>query len=374
MRVICFIENLVSGGAERQLVQLAIGLSKRGHDVEVLVYHDADHFRPCLEEKQIPVHLVAWRNRWHRIWAIHRALKTKRPDVVIAFKKRPALYAELSHLFCGTYQLIVSERNYDYRGLSIGAYVRLAFHALADAVVANSKSQFELIKDNAFWLKSKVVWISNAVDLGRFRPKQRAPGSATPRCRLLVLARFAEQKNPLRFVQAIALLRERRPDLEITVDWYGSNYMADGAPTRLSSTYLAVKAEVAKHQLQSVFNIHEPTHDVALLLHDCDVLCLPSLYEGFSNVVGEAIACGTPVLASNVSDNPLMVHDGVNGYLFDPTDPGDIADAIIRFCACGPEERLMMGTRSREIAEVMLSQETFVERYERLLDGKKAPH
>lgn len=103
MRVICFTENLVSGGAERQLVQLAIGLSRRDYDVEVIVYHDADHFRPCLEERRIPVQLLVWRNRLHRMWIIYKTLKEKRSDVVIAFKKKPALYVELSRVFCRTW-------------------------------------------------------------------------------------------------------------------------------------------------------------------------------------------------------------------------------------------------------------------------------
>ena len=357
----------MSGGAERQLVHLAIGLSRRGHEVEVLVYHDADHFRGCLEEKQIPIQVLVWRNRFQRMWVIYKTLKERRPDVVIAFKKKPALYAELSRVFCGTYRLIVSERNYDYRGLSVGVYVRLLFHSLADVVVTNSKSQFELIRDHAFWLRSKVVWISNAADLFKFRPKKHGEGQPTALCRLLVLARFAEQKNPLRFVQAIALVKNCHPHLGVVVDWYGSSYIANDVPTRLSKTYLDVKAEITRRDLDAVFSIHEPTHDVVPLLHECDALCLPSLYEGFSNVVGEAIACGIPVLASNVSDNPLMVRNGVNGFLFDPMNPSDIADAIVKFCECGPKERRAMGERSREIAEELLSQELFIRRYEKLL-------
>jgi glycosyltransferase involved in cell wall biosynthesis len=349
------------------LAQLAIGLSGRGYAVEVLIYHPADHYRPSLEAEHIPVRLLRWHNRVQRIWVIRRALEEMRPDVVIAFKTKPSLYAELSRLCGGKYRLIVSERNHDHRGFTMGGRLRMSLHSFADAVVANSQSQFELIRTRIPRLRSRLAWIPNAVDLERFHPRQNRPSSAE--CRLLILARFEEQKNPIRFVQAMVLLRTRCPDRELAVDWYGANYMADGMPTPLSKTYLAVKAEVAKCQLEPVFHLHEPVRDVVSLLHGCDALCLPSLYEGCSNVIGEALACGVPVLASRVSDNPLMVHDGENGFLFDPRDPEDIANAVIRFCSCPPQQRQAMGCRSRRIAEDLLSPARFIEQYERLLVG-----
>jgi glycosyltransferase involved in cell wall biosynthesis len=119
-----------------------------------------------------------------------------------------------------------------------------------------------------------------------------------------------------------------------------------------------------------MFKIHRPAQDIIPLLHGCDVLCLPSIYEGFSNVIGEAMACGKPVLAGNVSDNSLMVKNGFNGFLFDPKNPSDIADAIVKFYRCRPKERQNMGKRSRDIAEKLLSEELFIKRYEKLFAMK----
>jgi glycosyltransferase involved in cell wall biosynthesis len=86
-----------------------------------------------------------------------------------------------------------------------------------------------------------------------------------------------------------------------------------------------------------------------------DALILPSLYEGLPNVVCEALACGLPVLASKISDNPRLVQDAVTGYLFDPNSPDEIAKTIFGFAQLGFEDRLEMSMAARRFAELNLS-------------------
>jgi len=371
MRIVCLTENLACGGAERQFTELAVLLDQLGHDVRVVLYHAADHYLPRLEENQIPVRVVTYRGRLHRIVRLRKAIRSIKPNVVIVFKRNPALWVELSSLLGRDYRLIVSERNYAHRGMSIGTWARMLSHALADVVVSNSKSQYEFIRTQVSWLRSRTVWIANTIDLQRFCPAKTTRPQVKHLLRILVLGRFSEQKNPLRFLEAVDICRRRHPNVEVTVDWYGSNFYAQGSPARLSRTYLDVTANIRRLGLHETVRTHDPVSDVVPLLHQCDVLCLPSIYEGYSNVIAEAIACGVPVLASNVSDNSLMVHDGVNGFLFDPEDARDIANAIVRFSECTPEERAAMGARSREMAENLISPSLFAQRYENLFLAKE---
>ena len=80
------------------------------------------------------------------------------------------------------------------------------------------------------------------------------------------------------------------------------------------------------------------------------------------------MACGKPILASDVCDNPLLVKDGENGFLFDPKDPQDIAAAIIRFAEQSPVQLEQMGQASRKRAEKMLSPDVFVNKYIELIE------
>ena len=103
------------------------------------------------------------------------------------------------------------------------------------------------------------------------------------------------------------------------------------------------------------------------LYHAADALCLPSHWEGTSNVVCEAMACGLPVLASRAGDNARLIQDGGNGILFDAASPRSIADAILRFEALPRAARERMGAQGRTSALAM-STEVMVDSYVGLLN------
>jgi glycosyltransferase involved in cell wall biosynthesis len=90
--------------------------------------------------------------------------------------------------------------------------------------------------------------------------------------------------------------------------------------------------------------------EMAQLLQAADVYVCPSLEDNLPNTVMEAMACGLPVIATNVGGIPDMVEDGVNGYLVEPNDPAALAEALRRLL--GNRGKLQeMGRRSRAICE-----------------------
>jgi glycosyltransferase involved in cell wall biosynthesis len=94
---------------------------------------------------------------------------------------------------------------------------------------------------------------------------------------------------------------------------------------------------------------------------------MPSFFEGLSNTVCEAMACGRPILSSDVCDAGNLVQNGVNGFLFDPASPEDIAAAIMRFVRLSKDERATMGLRSRDRAAEIFDSRTVVDRYDQVL-------
>ena len=99
-----------------------------------------------------------------------------------------------------------------------------------------------------------------------------------------------------------------------------------------------------------------------------DAICLPSLKEGFSNSISEAICAGKPLLVSDISDNKVMVHDGENGYLFDPTSVEQMVEAVEKFYYLPIKLKSQMGKRSREIAENLFQKEKFINSYIELIE------
>ena len=80
-----------------------------------------------------------------------------------------------------------------------------------------------------------------------------------------------------------------------------------------------------------------------------DISVTPTLYEGLPLVVLEAMACGKPIVASNVSEVPQAVKDGINGFLVPPRNPEAIADAVLKIY--DKNLFMKMGKASREIVK-----------------------
>ena len=377
-RVAMVADLLGPGGAQRQFVMLAAGLAARGWRPEALVYHGGDFFAGALAEAGVPVTRVRARCRPQLAFAVRRAIRRRRPDAAIAFLPGPGMLAELAGLPRRGFAVIASERNLDAGGGGLRRRLRYGLHRLADAVVSNSHAQRERMAELAPALAGRTHVIVNGVDLARFRPADPPPADAPPgRLRLLVLARVRPQKNPFALLEAIAIARRDRPALAVEVDWHG-DLGADGAgggsgwargPRRRRADYRRrLEAAIAERGLGNRFRLHEASHDVLPLYHAADAVCLPSLYEGTSNVVCEAMACGTPVLAGRVSDTPRLVAEGRNGLLFDPRSPRDIAAAILRFADEPPAARRRMGAEGRRRAEAALSPESFVDAWADLVE------
>lgn len=367
MKVLLVIDHFGSGGAQRQIVELACGLKRRGHAVEMFVYFpEHDFFRARLELERIPVHECPKRARGSAgvIIGLTRVMRRGRFDVAASFLNTANLYAELARLAAPRVRLIVSERSsfHDDRS-AVRALLRRLLHLLADRVVANSEAQTQWLRRRR-WLRRRVACICNGVDLERFRPE--APPETQTRSgqglRLLGVGRIGPEKNLHNLIQALARFGKRFGYVP-EVAWAGQRDTSRAGQRyceQLDTLLASLPAVQRRWQwlgLQS---------DTAELLRGCDALIHPSLYEGMPNAVCEALAAGRPVLASAVCDHPLLVADGRRGFLFDPHSPDSIVTAIANLAELGADARRALGRNAREYAEAALGIERMVDRYQAL--------
>jgi glycosyltransferase involved in cell wall biosynthesis len=106
---------------------------------------------------------------------------------------------------------------------------------------------------------------------------------------------------------------------------------------------------------------------VPMHLRNLDVFVLPSLNEGISNTVLEAMACGLPVLASRVGGNVELVADGITGALFEVGNDAQLA-ALIQHYLEMPELRMANGKAARRAAVEQFGLTTMVSGYEAVYD------
>jgi len=364
LRLLCLIDNLGGGGAQRQLCSLAVLLKGAGLDVGMLTYHAGGMFAEELARKGIPHHVVASSGGLSRVHAVRRAIGAQRPDVVLAFLPMPSLYAELAGLMGRKWGLIVGERSTTPGAGSLRMRSVRFLHRTADAVVTFSHANRVLIERSTPALKGRVSTIYNVVDLEAFSPAplpQRSDGTL----RIVVAASYRSLKNVRGWIEAMRRVRDAAPDRPVVTDWYGGG----ASRGRGHEERALADALIERHALADWVRLHDGVADIAVRYRESHAVALPSLFEGLPNVVCEGMACARPVATSEVSDASYMIDHRVSGVLFDPTDAGGMAAEVRWLAARTDAELLAMGRAGRERAERLFAASRVTSAYVSLLDA-----
>ncbi len=355
-KILCFIDSLGPGGAQRQLVGLAAFLKEQGYDVTVTCYHDNLFYYDLLQSNDIPyVYLKKAQNTTFRIWHVARYIRKTRPDVVIAYLETPSICACIAKLFNRHFKLIVSERN-TTQHTGRNERIRFNLFRLADYVVPNAYSQEAYMRKAFPKLSSKIVTIPNFVDLENFVPPKERIRRKVPE--VMVAASIWASKNTLGFIDAVAMLKAK--GYRFHISWYGLN-------TKHIDYINQCKQKIERLGIAECIELKEKTSNIKQCYQDADYFCLPSFYEGTPNVICEAMACGLPVVCSDVCDNSKYVIEDENGFLFNPKDREGIVTAFEKLFSLNDDKYERFCVHSRVIAEQKLSKEAFVGSYKEII-------
>lgn len=367
MKVTCIIDNLGSGGAQRQLCTLMALLKQAGWDVTALTYYPDFFFASLLEKEGIEHQCITTNgSKIDRVRRFRSKIRHGDQDVVLAFLPTPCFLAEVAALPWRKWGLVVSERLAIPRAQRQGTDKLAWLHHLADYVTANSHTNRLMLEHEYPFLRGRTVTIYNCVDLQTFHPSSQAPIRMENEVRLVAVASYQKKKNLSGVISALGIVHGRSPDIKVHLDWYGGYLLLrDGKPDM--SVYNAALAQASELGLGEFIHLHPPDSSISEVYQTADALILPSFFEGLPNVVCEAMACGCPVLMSDVCDAGNLVKPRENGFLFDPSSSESIADAILEFCEMPQAERRCLGQRGREMAEVIFSPQTFLNHYSELL-------
>jgi glycosyltransferase involved in cell wall biosynthesis len=363
-RLLFVIDNLNTGGAQRQMVNLAIGLKRRQYRVELFCYAPGDLLAGPLHEADIPVHWMLKRSRFSLdvVLALKKLIQTQQYDLALSFLTTPNFYLTLAGRLLNQRRMpiVISERFCDLPQeiTTTDRFARL-FYRFADHVVVNSHHQRVRLAQKYPFLKDRLSTIYNGYDLELFSPAPREPQNQ--RLEITTIASVSPYKNGLCLIEALRLLRERY-GLAPEVDWIGQRVM-QGERFRYAQQ---MDQQIHSYGLENQWRWLNQRSDIVEQLHQHDVLVHPSYGEGLPNVVCEALACARPVIVSDVLDHAKLVQDGISGYLFNAQDPADLAEKLCKFNSLPPEARRQMGLAGRRFAEANLSLGRFVQDYEQL--------
>lgn len=215
----------------------------------------------------------------------------------------------------------------------------------------------------------RVEQIYNGVDTDQFRP---APDAPTPIAgcpfagpdywRIGSVGRMHAVKDPLNLVHAFVAALRREPSF----GQRGRLILVGEGPLRAQALSLLGEAGAAE-----LAWVPGERSDVADIMRGLDCFVLPSLAEGVSNTILEAMASGLPVLATAVGGNPELVAQGRTGALVRAGDPEQLAGAILDLAA-RPARAREWGRAARAEVEARFSLRAMVTRYQDLYDQQLA--
>ncbi len=213
------------------------------------------------------------------------------------------------------------------------------------------------------YIGEKIVVIPNGFDLTDFRPDPAARLSVRqelgiPQEALIIglVGRFHPQKDHRNFIDAAARLHSEYPKI---------HFLLCGDDVTPENTELG--QWIAARGIGERCHLLGPRDDIPRITAALDIACSSSYTEGFSNVIGEAMACGVPCAVTDVGDSALIVGD--TGRVVPPRNPRALADAWCELIKMCPEKRSLLGAAARRRIGERFSLQAIAQRYEELYEA-----
>lgn len=356
------IESIGSGGAERQMVELAAGLVRRGGSVQIVTWGSENFYCQGLDIPGIDLVFVPRRNRFDLRPLLHAVkwLRLGKTHLVHGFLDTGNLWAALAALLVGKRGAIVSHRTSWQRLPGLTRLHKTLAHHIAPITITNSKAGKRALIEHLHLPDTRIHVIRNGIDLEHFQPPT-AEGRREMRAELgwspedlicLTVGTLYSAKNYLGYLDAIS-----RANLTPNVHfvWCGK-----ASPAELS------RAREARQRLglENRVTFIDRRCDIERLYGAADIFILFSKREGLPNVVLEAMACGLPVIASDVGDVSDLLHGELADGLVQPGNNYQLARVIEQFTSESPEARAARSTQGRiRIGALGLNSETMLERH-----------
>ncbi len=367
--VVHIIHRLAIGGLENGLVNLINHMPAGRYRHAIVCMTQSTDFRLRIKKTGVDVYELHKQpghdiGLYFRLW---RLLRSLRPAVVHT-RNLGTLECQFIALLAGVHARIHGEHGRDMSDIDgrNARYLRLRkiFRPLISRYIAVSRDLAQWLREQVQVPPARVVQIYNGVDQQRFRPRSSwlrealPAGFAAPGVVVLgTVGRLSGEKDQLTLVRAFKLACARNPQSQLRLVLVG-----DG-PLQAD-----IKQEILAAQLTEQVWMPGARSDIAEILRALDIFVLPSLGEGISNTILEAMASGLAVIATRVGGNPELVVDNETGVLVPAADAEAMAQAIGRYLTL-PSLIRQHGEAGRACVEREYSMEAMVRHYMAVYDA-----
>lgn len=347
-KIVFLVRSLDYGGSQRQVVTLVKSLSQDKFEVTVLCFYSGEPLEQDLKNSNVRVIGLDKRGRWDifGFWShLITQMRLLNPDLIHGYLGVPNILTIFLKPFFPSCRMIWGLRNsqmdlarYDWlRGLSF--QIERFLSPLADLIIVNSHVAIGDHVGKGF-PANKMIVIPNGIDTERFKPDRAARlkfrgewGIGADTLLIGLVARLDPMKDHQNFLKAAALLSRQRQDVRFIC-------VGTGAEDYAKKLYrLADELGIDDMVIWTGAYANMPA-----VYNGLDIATSTSCYgEGFSNAIGEAMACAVPCVVTDVGDSAWIVGD--SGVVVEPNNPEALAAGWL---LCLSQERHELGGQARE--------------------------
>lgn len=377
IKVMHVITTLGPAGAETMLARVAAGMDRMRFENEVVSLTGIMDLAERMQANGTRVRTLGMKKGMPNPLLVIRLAKwirESKPDVIHAWMYHANLVSALAARLAGDmpvvwgiHQTELTPGVHKRRTMIVNRVCAFLSMRLNGRIICCSEASMRVHQAMGY-AAQKLEVIPNGFDTEHNKPDPAARASVrdelglsadTP---LIVLAaRFHPQKDHLNFVRAAAGLRERIPNVHfalcgVGVTWENSQLVR----------------WIREAGIRSCVHLLGIRRDVARLFAAADIATTTSVSgEAFPMVIGEAMACGTPCVVTDVGDSALIVGD--TGEVVAPGDPVALAQEWRKLLEAGPEVRRGLGVAARRRVQQHFALPSIVERYQTVYAQLAAP-
>jgi glycosyltransferase involved in cell wall biosynthesis len=359
LRILYIIPSFNYGGSERKVVDLALNLNRDFFAAYVMSISEDGVLKKELDDGGIPSVCVKKKSKFDIfvVFRICRFIKKNKIDIVHVFTSTAKLWGRLACM--GNKKVVVvSTEESLFRGLRSDVFFERLFNKSTSVIVANSHATMMSAIEKTHISEAKYRVIYNGINLKRFsdykgnrdsdRHFYKIPADKSV---ILHIGRFDDRKGHKYLLKAMPLILQEKPDAFLV--------LAGEGETMVSMIELIDELKINEQVLLVGY-----VADLPKLYHTADVFVLPSVAEGFGNVIVEAMASGIPVIAAAAGGIPEIIEHEQTGLLFPPKDEDAIAKAYLRLTRDDELKTSLVGNALKNISKFSL--ETQVDSYQKL--------
>lgn len=341
MRILFFIPALNAGGAERVMVTLANYLARKNHTIRILTLNSDESFYQvdtrvtivgmniCFQKQGVLRKIETLFVEFKRRQMFISEVESFKPDVILSFLFTTNIISISAKKYCKC-PLYISERNAPDSYGKIERLLNQLFYPKSDVIVCQGKNVAEFYSRYG----GKCIIIPNPIN-----PAAIGNSTGIKKKRIVSVGRLIPQKNHKILIDAFALVEKEFPDYELEI--FGEGELR----TQLQDQINSLKLQEKVHLCGNRKNVMTTVADYACFV-------LSSNYEGFPNVLLEAMASGMPVISTDFSTGIAreLIIDGENGYVVPVNDVHALADSLRKMLR-SEDDMIKMGNNNRDILD-----------------------